>query len=386
MQHNVLVPVSHPLGGIRTYMLYNLRRLHAEGARFTFLSAAGEAFDSFKRDVADWENTKFIESPEGGGSKSSFLAIRKALQRNKFTLIHSQGLRAGTEAAAANYFRQIPHLITLHDVIVPMNDIPGPMKGLKRTIISAVTRRASVIVAVSEDCMVNHLDIFPAWRRGPVQVEAILNGIDIDRLDRGREEFETGNDSRLRKDFAIGSDVVIGGFFGRFMPQKGFDILLDALALLANNGYGNRFRLIVTKDPNGYLGESMQETAERPEVAKMVHFIDPVSNIAPLLCQCDALVMPSRWEACGLLAMEAMVLGKPVIGSNCLGLREVLHGSPSFAPECGSAAALAETLIRFIETPTTEAAQEYVPTARKRFDINVATRRMIEIYRIMNNE
>ena len=381
MQHRVLVPVSHPLGGIRTYMLYSFRRLHEKGVRFTFLSSAGEAFRAFKKDVEHWIGTEFIDSPEGNGSKAAFLTIRRALKERQFTLIHSQGLRAGTEAAAANYFRQIPHLITLHDVIVPRNDIPGPMKQLKKAVISAVVRRASVVVPVSEDCAANHLEVFPAWKKGPVQVTTILNGIDIDRIDRAREEFESADDIRLRHQFAIAPNIIVGGFFGRFMPQKGFDILLDALSLLAHNGYGDRFRLIVTKDPNGFLGETMQETAERPEVARMVDFIDPVSNIAPLLCQCDVLVMPSRWEACGLLAMEAMVLGKPVIGSNCLGLREVLNGTPSLLAPKENAEALAEKLIEFIENPTTESARNYVPEARRRFDVNVATARLAELYR-----
>ena len=196
--HRVLVPVSHPLGGIRTYMLYYFRRLHhEEGYRFTFLSEAGNAFDTFKRDLTDWEGTEYVEVPPKCGSRAVFQTIRQTLKTQSFALLHSQGLKAGTETAAANYFRNIPHLITLHDVIIPQNEIPGRFKRLKKAIISNVTRHASFIVPVSHDCETNHLQIFPAWKRGPVQVRTILNGIDLERIEHSRLIFETGREQRL---------------------------------------------------------------------------------------------------------------------------------------------------------------------------------------------
>ncbi len=379
MKHNVLVPVSHPLGGIRSYIIYCFKRLHAEGARFTFLSEAGPAFESFKRDVADWQGTEFIDTPTAGGSKGAFFTIRKAIKERKFTLIHSQGLRSGTEAGAANYFRQIPHFVTLHDVIVPMNDIPGRFRTLKRLAISQLVRHASVLIPVSHDCAENHLEHFPAWRRGPARMETILNGIDIHRLDAADDVAYRS--PGLRETFGVPIGAALGGFFGRFMPQKGFDLILDALAVLVRRGYGDRFRLLATKDPNGFLNETIRDATQNPDIGRMVYFIEPVSNVAPLLRQCDLLVMPSRWEACGLLAMEAMVLDTPVVGTDCLGLREVLRDTPSLVAEKENAESLAEKLIEFIEHPTTEAARNYVAEARNRFDVRRTTDALLELYR-----
>lgn len=383
MTHRVLVPVTNPLGGIRTHMLYSFKRLHEAGFRFTFLSAAGAAFDSFKQDVLSWEDTEFIEAPKGGGGKGLLRTVRRALAEKRFALIHSQGLHAGTIASASNFpflhRKQVPHIITLHDVILPENDIPGRFKGVKRALIACVTRRASVIVPVSKDCEANHLEIFPAWKRGPVRIETIQNGIDVDRLIRSRDASESG--APLRREFGIPDGAVLAGFFGRFMPQKGFDILLEALTVLVARGYGDRFRLMATKDPNGYLNETIAAATEQPEIARMIHFIDAVPDIAPLLLQCDFCVIPSRWEACPILPMEALVLGVPVVGSNCIGLREVLRDTPSLVFERENAESLAETLIRFIEHSTTPAAKEFAPEAKRRFDVRVASARLLELYR-----
>ncbi|MDR1054221.1 MAG: glycosyltransferase family 4 protein, partial [Planctomycetaceae bacterium] len=373
--NRVLIPVSHPLGGIRTYMLYNFRRIYDAGYRFTFLSESGAAFDSFKSDVDSWSGTEFVDVAKNSGSVGVVKAICRVLRESRFSFIHSQGLKAGTETALANLFSQLPHVITLHDVIVPQNDIPGRFKWLKNFIISRLTKNVSVIIPVSHDCEQNHLQNFPAWKNGKVRIETIVNGIDIERLENSRNIFEseqTTNQTaqlRLRDKFNISADKVIGGFFGRFMPQKGFDILLEALAILIRKGYENRFRLIATIDKNGYLNETIKTTQQDSRIGAMVHFVDSVLDIVPLLLQVDFMVMPSRWEACPILPMEAMVLGVLVIGSDCIGLREVLQNTPSIVAQNENAESLADAIINFIENPKKDAAQNYIPEAKKRFNV-----------------
>ena len=387
MLKRVLIPVSHPLGGIRTYMLYNLRRLHREGYQFTFLSTAGQTFDLFKNDVADWEGTEFVDVQAANrGGCGMIPTIRKTLAKTKYSMIHSQGLRAGTEAGVANFFRQIPHLITLHDVIVPGNDLPGRFKRLTKLLISTATKHATVIVPVSHDCAANHLEHFPAWQRGPVRIETICNGVDVERLMQSQNQFEqnrhNGSVPLLRKELGLADDAVIGGFFGRFMPQKGFDILFDALLLLAKQGLQDRFCVLTTIDKNGYTNETIRAVANDPIVSKMVRLIEPVTEIAPVMLQIDVLLMPSRWEAFSLLVEEAMVLGIPVIGSDCLGLREVLVKTPSAMPPKENPDALAAVIMNFIENreQKKQAAMEYAITAQQQFDVNIATEQLLKLY------
>jgi glycosyltransferase involved in cell wall biosynthesis len=251
-----------------------------------------------------------------------------------------------------------------------------------------LTKNVSVIIPVSHDCEQNHLQNFPAWKNGKVRIETIVNGIDIERLENSRNIFEseqtTTNQTaqlRLRDKFNIDANTIIGGFFGRFMPQKGFDILLEALAILIRKGYENRFRLIATIDKNGYLNETIKTTQQDSRIGAMVHFVDSVLDIVPLLLQVDFMVMPSRWEACPILPMEAMVLGVPVIGSDCIGLREVLQNTPSIVAQNENAESLADAIINFIENPKKDAAQNYIPEAKKRFNVISATDKLLELYK-----
>ena len=376
----VLIPVANPVGGIRTYLIYNLKRLHEAGYRFTFLAPAGEGFDGLKKDTADWEETEYIDIV--GGKKAGLSVIWRTLRKQRFDLIHSQGIHFGTLVSFANFLRRIPHLITLHNVIIPGQNDFGRFALLKRCVTSFVTRRTSCIIPVSRDCEANYLESFPAWKKGPVQIKPICNGIDVNLLYRSRTHFESNQQPNIREQFGIGEEVILGGFFGRFMPEKGFDLVLKALALLAERRYKDRFHIIATTDNYGYLKETLRDTSANPNVAKMVHFLEAIPDITPLLLQTDVLLVPSRGEACPLLPMESLVLGTPVIGSDCIGLREVLSGTPAVVVPKENAEALADAIAAFVDNPqpAKDATKTYVADAAKRFDVNIATEQLLEIY------
>ena len=372
----VLVVATYPLGGIRTYLLNNAPYLMEGGYVFTFLSPEGVAFDSFKNDVKSWPGIEWIDVSVRRQRFMLWPGVRRALRTKRFALVHSQGLRAGVEVAFANFFARVPHVITLHDVIVPQNDVPGRLKWFKKRITGFLTSRADVIIPVSQDCSQNHLDHFPEWKRGRCRVEVILNGVNVERLAR---VAETVDRNVLRKELGFPVDVTVLGFFGRFMPQKGFGVLLDAIRELARRGLADRVRLVATKDPHGYLVQSMREVERDDVLSRMVRFVEPVPDIATLLPQIDVLVMPSLWEACPLLPMEAMVLAIPVVGSDAIGLREVLRDTPSLAPPAGDAVASADALHKTIDSSDAEASA-YQPVACRRFDVAESASRLQRLF------
>jgi len=106
-------------------------------------------------------------------------------------------------------------------------------------------------------------------------------------------------------------------FIGRHDRQKGLDLLLDTI---------DRFSL-----PNiefhvvgeGVLDRTSGRSDNHPNLT--FHGWLDRSAIGELLSQLDAVVMPSRWEAFGLVAIEAMRAGVPVIASNRGALPEIVH-------------------------------------------------------------
>jgi glycosyltransferase involved in cell wall biosynthesis len=109
-------------------------------------------------------------------------------------------------------------------------------------------------------------------------------------------------------------------FVGRHDRQKGLDFLLETFAAAAVPGV----HLHVVGAPVVDNGEELQ----RPRLANVTfHGWQPRSAVDALIAASDALVMPSRWEGFGLVALEAMRLGKPVLASTRGALGEIVeHG------------------------------------------------------------
>ncbi len=116
-------------------------------------------------------------------------------------------------------------------------------------------------------------------------------------------------------DVPLDDEVVNLLFVGRFDRQKGIDLLMDAMANL--------------NDEPLYLyvvGEAVLGGAEVVPSAN-VEFLGwrPRNTLQGLFARADAVVMPSRWEGFGMVAIEAMCCGTAVIASNRGALPELVR-------------------------------------------------------------
>ncbi len=108
------------------------------------------------------------------------------------------------------------------------------------------------------------------------------------------------------------------GAYGRFARQKGFDLLLKAIALLPSE----KFQL--------HLGGYGQDEAMIRELTKKlpnVKLVGIINNVPAFLASCDVIVIPSRWEPWGLVCLEAKAAGKPVVVTEVDGLCEQVQSS-----------------------------------------------------------
>lgn len=150
----------------------------------------------------------------------------------------------------------------------------------------------------------------------------------------------------------LGPDPVVLAV-GRLAPQKGFDRLIDAFALLRAR---RRARLVI-------LGEGEDRGALEARVAAqglrdsvwMPGFVD---NPHAWMANAAVVALSSRWEGLPTVLVEALAAGAPVAAFDCpFGPREILRGGAidHLVPE-GDVGALAEALDRAMTTGRTEAA------------------------------
>ncbi|MGE3746106.1 MAG: glycosyltransferase [Sphingomonadaceae bacterium] len=152
-------------------------------------------------------------------------------------------------------------------------------------------------------------------------------------------------------------------FVGRFDRQKGLDVLIEALGPL-----GHRVALRIVGAPV----LSSPPPRSREEFIQYVGWRDR-DGVASEMKACDALVVPSRWEGFGLVAVEAMRLGKPVIASAVGGLREILdNGRFGYLVEPGNALELRRVLAQ-LDRPTLE---RFAEMGKHRFSDRYTAERM----------
>lgn len=124
-------------------------------------------------------------------------------------------------------------------------------------------------------------------------------------------------------------------FVGRFDRSKGFDVLVEALNLVKRPMEVEVF------------GESVLGEYQESRLPSSIHMRgwQGFSVIEESILRADALVMPSRWEALGISAIEAMRAAKPVVASRVGGLRELVEdGVTGFLIPSDSPQALATVL------------------------------------------
>lgn len=132
-------------------------------------------------------------------------------------------------------------------------------------------------------------------------------------------------------------DVPLVLALGRLHPNKGFDILLEALARAP--------RIYLWLAGAGPEREALQKKAAALEIMDRVRFLGWRDDAPDLLAACDMLVAPSRIEPLGNTIIEAWAAGKPVIASQSAGPGELIeNGENGLLVAIGDADALARAM------------------------------------------
>lgn len=328
----VVVFARHPGGGIRTYFSYVYGDESQSDNTFSLVTPESEALQSL---VAPLPNVKVAAQ----SSENLFMLLVSLLRevvKTRPALVHSHGFTAGLIAAFPLWLLRIPHVITTHDVFMP-GHFQGQLGAVKKLIMARLFSLASVINPVGEDAVSNFNDTFPALGSSG-RVKGIRNGIKSESFlgDRVRD---------LRSEAGIPCGALVLGFFGRFMAQKGFGLLVDAVEEL-NSDISERPVHVCCFGWGGFIREEQADIRSR-DLDSFFHFFPATDLMAEAIRGVDVVVMPSKWEACPLLPMEVMVSGRPLITSNCIGMKEVVADSPAMVFDVGSLDGLLEKIRLF---------------------------------------
>lgn len=135
------------------------------------------------------------------------------------------------------------------------------------------------------------------------------------------------------------------GAVGRLSREKGFDVLIDALARMTTPGV----RLLIGGD--GPERAALGQQATDLDLGDRVTFLGHVASAGDVYGRARVAAVPSRTEAFGMTTVEALGAGLRVVASDCAGSREILDGGYGTLVPVGDAAALAAALDRALALP-----------------------------------
>ncbi|MBX5326292.1 MAG: glycosyltransferase family 4 protein [Candidatus Bathyarchaeia archaeon] len=127
----------------------------------------------------------------------------------------------------------------------------------------------------------------------------------------------------VRQRYGVGWGEKLILYVGRLVPQKGVEYLIQAVPKISAKYPGAKFVIVGEGWLRGHLEWLANQTGQRWRI-NFTGFI-PDSELVVLMRSADVLVVPSVYEPFGIVALEGMAAGVPVVASQVGGLAEVVE-------------------------------------------------------------
>jgi len=237
---------------------------------------------------------------------------------NKFSpdVVHTHHpFLLGSTALRVAAARDVPLIFTHHTMYEHYTHyVPIEAKNLKKFVIqlcTAYANRCDHVIAPSES-------VCDVLKRRGVQtpITVIPTGVDF-------EAFSKGDGVRARKEHGIGAECCVVGHVGRLAPEKNLEFLAGAVAQFLSKRENARF-LVAGEGPSK---EAMAKIFEEAGVAGRVHFVGRLADQALIdfYHAMDVFVFASKTETQGMVLVEAMAAGIPVLALGASGVTDVLE-------------------------------------------------------------
>ncbi len=265
----------------------------------------------------------YLVPPQLGSANPSLATLGVDLQiaqdAEGADLVHSHTWYANAAGQLASMLHGIPHVVTAHS-LEPLRPWKAEQLGGGYRISSWIERSAfesaAAVIAVSDGMRRDILRSYPDL--DPAKVTTIHNGIDL-------EKWTPIEDESVVRALGLDPERPSVVFVGRITRQKGLPYLLRAARLLPPE-----VQLVLcagAPDTPEILAEVKEGVAELQTTRTGVVWIDRMLDqreLAALLTAATTFVCPSVYEPLGIVNLEAMACGAPVVGTATGGIPEVV--------------------------------------------------------------
>jgi D-inositol-3-phosphate glycosyltransferase len=235
-----------------------------------------------------------------------------------YDLIHSHYWLSGRLGSWVQDRWNIPHIVMFHTLGTVKNSVglADREPDLRIATEKKLAQTCQRILAPTEREKENLLKYChtPAEKIGVVPC-----GVNLDL-------FRPVDKAAARQRLGFAEDEAIVLYVGRFDPIKGIDRLLEAMAYLKHL---KRMRLVIIggDDPGTPEYQSLRQLTAKFGIQKSVRFVGRVeqNQLPPYYSAADVLVVPSYYESFGLVGLESLACGTPVVATRVGAMEEIIE-------------------------------------------------------------
>ena len=368
----LFVETSPTVGGAARVLLTILSALDPRRARGAVVCSPGTRVEDAVR--AAGHATVPVHLPtltfEGGARRAPALAagfaratvqLAGAIRRDRPALIHANGIAAVLLVGVPARLARVPVVWHVHDML--------PVTARNRPFVRAAGALATSIACVSTAAQARVLEFGVA----PEKCFVVRNCVPPPLLSPAK---------RPSTEDSPGPTVLA---VGALTPLKGQHVLLDAARILSRSVPALRvaFAGEVTWERDRGYADRLRATVEREGLRDVVEFLGFRSDVDALMARATVVAHPStQEETFGLVPLEAMAAGRPVVASRIGGIPEVVTEEAGILVEPGRGDELAAALARLLADPALRdrMGAAGMRIARERFSPAAMIRALDDVY------
>jgi len=266
--------------------------------------------DSYKFPTANFASWVFMMNLNM--QRYAIELVQKERRRSKTVLIHCHDWLVANAAIGLKHVFRMPLIATIHSTEHGRrNGIHSDYQRMIHQTESWLVREAWRIICCSGYMASQVSNIFWLPRD---KVDTIPNGVNT-------EDYAKRPLRAFRRQFADHDEKLVL-FVGRLVYEKGVSTLIDSVRGVLQR---TNAKFIIVGD--GYLKDRLMDQAQHLGVSHKVYFTGFLDNetVRLLYSVADVFVVPSLYEPFGIVCLEAMAAGTPVVASGVGGLLEIIE-------------------------------------------------------------
>lgn len=295
--------------------------------------------------------------------------IKKLIREKNIDILHTHGYRANFYGRLACLFENIKHIVTTHVSLFDYLDTPFLLKYFYIFIEFIMSFKTSMFICISNAMAMD------TRRIGIPQKKIVLirNGVDLNLFYPRLINF------KIRREIGINPNSFLIGTIGRMVPEKGQIFLVEALKYIKEEIKDIQC-LFVGDGPNLPL---IKKKASELNVKNLCIFAGLRRDVELIYPLFDVFVLPSYREPFGLVLLEALATGVPVIAINQGGPSEfITSGVNGILVSPNNPRFLASELINLFKNSkmANRLAEKGRKTVKNGFDIRNMVQKIDKIY------